>query len=521
MIVKRAITTTLLTATLLAVPLQVIIEPTAVNMASTLIVCFSAVATLLYIVCSKALDEQPLSTFAVFGFSVTTLLGALLVQTASWIPLSSSLYDPVGTFATLALYLGIALATHAAYRYFSAPKPYQQSTLRQMLDSVGIYTAPSSGALWCMGVLGLISMVGSRNINLVGKICAAFNFLAWAPFLIPLYLSEVGDGYCNARLNRILIGVFAFFIALAGVAFNTRGIMFTGVATVGLLYVLAGMRSDMKVTGRAMGRLGAGLVIAVIVSGPLADFATSMAIARQWRGKVSASVMIETTVRVYQQPALIAAYRAQSAAAARFNAYDEHYIDNPLLARFVNTKYNDNALHFAAGIKTEATQADLRAQTIKFLWAALPAPLLDVLGIDVDKDALGFSMGDYLAYLSRGIPLGAHRIGSIFAQGIAVFGPLFPFIYALICLGLYFLMDLLTIRHAEGRATLSTLGMLQIWTFFIGGLTYEALHVVFTFFIRNFLQILIIYVVVFAMIRLAGKMFTPQRSPMTNLQRAQ
>jgi hypothetical protein len=50
-------------------------------------------------------------------------------------------------------------------------------------------------------------------------------------------------------------------------------------------------------------------------------------------------------------------------------------------------------------------------------------------------------------------------------------------------------------------AAISVLGMLQIFSYFISGLTYEDLHIVFYFFVRNFQQTVLVYVVVFAFAR--------------------
>jgi hypothetical protein len=464
----------------------------------------SSLTVLLYVAGTKALETQPLSTFAIFGFCVTSQLGALLVQTATWTALRSSLYDPIYTFGTLALYQGIALLAHIAYRFFSLERPTRVGILRGLLDWAGVYRVPTSGTLWFMGCIGLVSFFFSRNLGVIGKVALAFNFLTWGPFLIPFYLSQVGDAYCNARRNKMLLGVFAMAMVVLGVGLNARGIMFAGVVTVALLYLLAGMRSQAPLRRRSIIRLCALAAVLAAVSVPLSDLATSMVIAREWRGKVSAAEMIRTTLHVWRTPKLIATYRAGAEAASRYKSYDEHYIDNALLARFVGTKYVDNSLHFARGISTDDSKARLRDVSLRFMWAALPTPVLHRLGINVDKDQLGFSMGDYLAYLSRGLPLGAHKVGSMLAQGIALFGPLFPFIFAAICLVLFGVMDLLTLRPLAGAASLSALGMLQIWSFFNAGLVYEGLHTAFTFLVRSIELTVLIYVFVS---RLAGLLF--------------
>jgi len=513
MTIRFAIFNSLIALTILAVLLQFVISPSIENVASSCIVLASALTVLLYLRGTSALDQHPMSTIAIFGFCVCTQLGALLVQTAARTPLVISLYSPLYTFGTLAFYQAIALAMHVAYRFFSVRKSMNPGLIRGVLEWAGIYRTPSCGTLWYMGCVGLSTVFFTKYEGVVGKIAIGFSFLAWAPYLIPIYAREVGEGYRNLKLNRFLLVFYTGAFGVVGLAINVRAVMFSGIATVGLLYLLRAMRSDALVTGRALTRLGVLALLFLAISGPLSDLTTSMAIARQARGKVSATTMIRTTLRIWRQPSVIAAYRADQQVASRFSAYDEHYIANPVLARLVETKFYDTAFHFASTLTTDDAKARLRDISLKFAWAGFPTPLLRAMGIDVDKDDLDFSIGDYLAYLSRGIPLGGRKTGNMFAQGIALFGPLFPFLYAVICLGLYGLMDLLTIRPAKGAARLSAVGMLQIWTFFIGGITYESLHKVLHLFLRNFAQTLMIYVLVLTPARLLRREPPPIRSP--------
>lgn len=295
----------------LATLLQFVIDSSSANVASSSIVLLSSLCVLAYIAWTKALNEKPLSTFAIFGLCVTTQLGALLAQTAAWTALRSSLYDPLYTFGSLAFYQAIAVVVHAAYRYFSVQKPANVGLVRGLLDWAGIYRTPRVGTLWIMGCIGLITFFFSHLEGVVGKIAAAFNFMALAPFLILLYVRDLGEAYCNARLNRLLLIAYTLLAVVLGLALNTRAIMFSGVVTIGLIYLLSGMRSNAPLTRRSVVRLGALAAFLIAISVPLSDLATSMAIARQWRGKVSASVMIRTTFHVWGNPNLIAAYRAE------------------------------------------------------------------------------------------------------------------------------------------------------------------------------------------------------------------
>jgi len=506
MTIRRAILSALIAVTLLALPIQFVIDPSAQNMASVCIVVASALSVLLYMGWSRALESQPLSTFAILGFCVTTQLGALVVQTVAWTALRSSLYDPLYTFGVLAFYQGIALSVHIVYRFFSRPDTREAPLFRGLLNWMGLYRTPPCGTLWFMGCVGLVSFFVSHQIGVVGRIGNGFNFLTWAPFLIPFYLREEGEAYCNAKRNKLMLVVYTAAVAILGLGLNAREIVFVGVVTIGLLYFLAGLRSDAPMTRRTFLRLAALAAALIAVSGPFSDLATSMAIVRGSRGKISASEMIRSTLRVMRQPRVIDAYRAENGPGARYKAYDEHYIANPVIARFVSTKFHDNALHFAKALSTDDAKARLRDVTIQETWAVLPTPLLDMLGIGIAKEDMDYSMGDYLAYLSRGLPLGGRKTGSMFAQGIALMGPLFPIAYAAICLALFWAMNLLTTRK---KATVSALGMLEIWSYFSAGISAEALPNILNFLIRGFAQMVLIYVLVFGLARLVLRTKNP------------
>lgn len=498
MTIKRAIFFWLIMALLVSLPLQWLIDPAAENVAAVCIVMASSIGVLLYVGFSDGLKNQPVSTLAILGYCVTTHMGALLVQTAAWTAIRSYLYTPLWTFGVIVFYQWIAVGMHAAYRYFSPEAPRPAGLLRGIFGWLGLYKTPSVSMLWFMGCVGLASLLLSRFEGVLGKIGLAFNFLTWAPFLIPFYLRELGEGYCDRHRNKVMLVVYAGVIAILALAVNARQLMLIGGLTVGMLYWFAGMRSRELLTGKMVRNAILAAIGLAILSAPLSNLATSMAIARTWRGKISPIAMIKTTYGIMKRPELIAAYNSESAAISRYLAYDERYIANPGLARLVSTKFIDNSLHFAASLKSEESLQRLADTSFDFYLEVVPAPLLDAVGIRIDKE-FKYSMGDYLAYLSRGLPLGGHKTGSVFAQGQALYGPLFPVLYALICLAMFGVMDLLTIHRTGAAASMSTLAMLQIWAYFNQGLHYEALHSVFYFFVRNFEQTVLVYISVFAM----------------------
>jgi hypothetical protein len=506
MTVRRLVIGTLLVLALVSALLQGIIDSSMENIASACLVLASSMGILAYIGWTRAIDIQPLSTLAIFGFCLTTQLGALLAQTAAWTALRNSLYDPIYTFGTLAFYQAIAIAVHAVYTFLLAANRTGASPVRWVLERAGLYRRPNAAALWLMGIIGLGSYALSNDKGIAGKFAAAFNFLTWAPFLIPMYLSEVGDSYCNAKRAMPLLVLYVGAICLLGMAMNARGIMFYGVVTVALSYLLAALRSraPVRVSRATLVKIGVMGAAALALSGPISDLATAMAIARAHRGKVSAFEMIRNTLDAWKQPYLIAQFRALDLAATR-TVYDEKYIANPLIARFVETKFHDNSLHFASTLTTEDSKKRLRDVSVAMLWAILPTPVLHELRISVDKADLQFSMGDYIYYLSRGIPLGGRLTGSIFAQGITLLGPLFPIVYAALCLMSFLLMDFLMTVKAQGSrgvASTSALAKMEAWVLFIYGATGESISSMFAFIVRDWFQMVIVYLLVLAVVSL-------------------
>jgi hypothetical protein len=507
MMIRRAIIYAIGAMAIISLPLQCIIDFTTVNIASACIVLTSGLATLLYIGGTDALDTHPLSTFSIVGMCITQQLGALLVQTAAWTALESSLYDPIYTFGILAILQFTAIGVHIGYRFFSKPKPNGIQFFRGLLTWAGVYRTPPCSALWLMGFVGLAShgvyISTSLQTSVAGKLGMGFNFLAWAPFLIPYYHGRFGDAFCSWKLNRFLLVFFGLAMGGVGLAMNARGVMLTGAATIGLLYFLLGLRSNAPMTRRFLAWVGVTALVIVTLGGPVSDLVTSMAIARYMGPNVSSSAKLERALWVWHHPAVIKAFQEELSGFSRL-AYNEHYIENPILQRFVETKFDDNAFHFGRLASSELAQERLREVSIKFLWGALPTPVLDQLGVNVTKNDLNFSMGDYLPHLTEGQPLGGHRVGSMFGQGMALFGVLFPLVFAGMCAVLFYLMDLLTVREAGDVAHVSAVGILQIWNYFLSGLSYEALHLAFWFVVRVFWQTLLIYVVLLAI----GQLFS-------------
>jgi len=373
-------------AALLATLAQIVIDPSLDNVASACIVLSSSFSILLYMHWSDALRTHPLSVFVIFGFCLTTQLGALLVQTAYWTPLSFSLYDSLYTFRTLAFYQAIALGVHAIYGYFSARPGSPDSWARGILRKAGLYRTPSAAALWIMAVIGVIGYLLATRTGVISKIGRGASYLLWAPFLIPFLRQRAGPDSVRSRRLWVLLLSYTMLMVLFAIATNGRAMIFKGALTVSMLYLLQGLRSTARVEARAVLRLGMAALIAAVALQPLGQLVAAMGAARGSRGKIPPLEMVAKTYDYLRHPELIrAAPDADPDAPNYRRAYDEIYIKSSLFGRFVETKFHDNSLHFGRSIVTDDSRDRLRKVTIDTSLADLPVPLVHVLDLDVDK----------------------------------------------------------------------------------------------------------------------------------------
>lgn len=475
------------------------IDFNADNVAAATIVTASSLAMLLYLLWTPAIQTHPLSTFAIFGFCVTTQMGALLVQSATATSLVHHLRQPVATFATLALYQGVALVAHWLYRvFYRSPDMSRQPAplFRSMLRALRLYTPPTVGALWIMGFLGLGSLLLGSGEGVISKVLQGISFLAWSPFLIPMFVAQVGPSYCNPRRHYLLLSLFAGALALFALAVNARGLMLSGLATVGLFALLRAMRSDKPVTLMQVGKVAViGLLLGAI-SIPAADLVTAMVIARKDRGRVSALKMVENTLDIVQRPQLLQQQRALDRFVSLRDGYDEVYFASPLIGRLIETKFHDNALYFGSRL-SERDERRVFDITGEFLWATLPEPWLKALDVNIDKKDLSFSMGDYIAFLGSAGGVGSFRTGSGLAQGLAIFGPGYFLVFFLFCPVLFLTVDVLAYRGKDGVVLISALGMLGIWKMFQYGISAESMQYLIQAVLRGLPQNLLLYLLVF------------------------
>lgn len=487
---------------------QFFIDFNVLNISAACIVFASTLITLLYFRWSEAYFSYPISSFAIFGLLVTTQLGALVAQFILWTPLTEDLRVPIETFSYLFMFQMTAILAHAFYRLLNNTKSTKPSLIRYLLDKMGLYKTPSILVVWVMGIIGIASALLAKGED-GSKVANGIQFIMWLPFIIPVYRARFGPGYCNAKLNYILLGLYTFVILGIGVTFNARGFMLNGIVTLASVIILETLRSKTKFTAPQLFKVILLLLVGVASIFPLSDLSTAMVVTRSDRGKISSIKLAQNTLDVLTtKRELIQKYRENAKFDATRSSYDESYIQNPLLARFAMTKFADNMFYF--GEQLNADQVDDLAQySFDSLSAILPTPLLKIkwLGVKIDKTIYEHSTGDYIVMLATGAPLGGYKTGSAFGQGFTIFGYFYTVIYFVICLVMFYLKDLFSYKTSSGALIIAPIGLFSVYGIFLSGINAESIQVYVLDLIRSTPQSIILYIFIFQFARLIDWMW--------------
>jgi len=487
--VSSVIVYVLLLFSLAAFIAQLLIDFTTVNITASCIVLLSSILISFYIERTNAIQTDPLSTFAIFGFVMTTQVGAILIQSFALTSLTYGLRQPVETFATLFMYFIVALVAHSFFRVLT--KNQKKSKIASLLEKFKLYEVPSTRMVWILGWFGVLALfLGHRN-DVLSKLWDGFRLFIIAPFLIPVYIKLIGDSYCNNKIKEYFFLVLWFsLLILFGILIGTRSIIFSGIMVLSLIYLMTALQSNSIIQSKQLLRLTLFLVLINTFWGPASDLATSIQIARQSSGN-----KFDNTIEAFQNPQAIENYKAKGKIANAYGSYDEYYIDNSILQRLVETKFHDNALYFSSNL-TDSSKALLADKSIDLLYGIFPQPILDFLKIDVDKMTMGYSIGDVLANLAIGTKLTGKRTGSIFAQGQALFGLFFIIVYFIACMIIFYILQFLSKKTAT-VTLISTPAMLLIWNFFISGISGESLHQMLGAILRSYFQVVFLYLILY------------------------
>jgi len=467
----------------------------------------------------------PLSSLIVIGYASCELCFPLIFTTLEAKPMIFNLELPEQVFFHAFAALLVITLTHFVYRFLWRVS-YTRST--SLLERVGFFETPSTIQIWLIGAVGLAAQwyvffkypeVGQEVTGQAAdKFIQSLIPFSYAPFFIP-----VGKLFGNLERpsKKLYVVLLAYTIMLFAISIgrSSRGSFmfgFTGIAFTYALGLLLGVFKTKLFTFR--NGVFAGILF-WLLTGPMADLGTAMVLVRDQVETVSAPELIDLTFEAYGDKEAIRARRLEDKTAGASNDWDEPYLDNIFAARFTNVKFSDMTL--IQHEKIGDHDPDMLSYSIDYVLCALPDPFVKALNVDADKEAIySISFGDFIYLLGggTGFPAG-YRTGHFAGTGMTAFGWWYLALLAVGMLPIYFLFDKFYRRRKSSKPLkagvvipiqFSLCGLLSISSVF-QFLPNESVAVLGTFLIRGWIQLALLYIVLFHITRILSVPLTRRK----------
>jgi hypothetical protein len=482
-------------------PVQLFLDDSLENLVCTLIAITGSVITFLYVLRIKRFRRTPISCVMILGCNISAFSAALLVQSIALRPITYNLSSSLTTFTALMETQLLVIVVHFFYDRSHSLNAARLAVTRYVFAPLRLLRAPTNFQLWLFGFIGCgATIVSARTYteamsygDVSGKFVLGYVPFAVAPFFIPLR-SYLFGGSNQSSSNWLAVTAYAFLLIAVAMAQNARATFSAGFLTLALTGLIAILSGNFQVKRST---IYSGVLIAAIafpIFTTLSDLATAMVIARDQRSNVSSLELIEITLSNFQDKTLIEERRRRDAAILN-GEYNENYVNNPIFARFVYTKFVDVNMTNAL-LLTESQAQEVRSKAWARILALLPTPVIQYFNIDVDKTDILFSSGDIYSYIAKSIELGGFTTGSEIPDGLTIFGFFFWPVLAVFVLAQFLAYDAFCIVDKNGKLVVSAVVLLNIVPIFTLGVMQESVANQVSSIVRGIPQLIFLYLIV-------------------------
>ena len=483
------------------------------NLEAVAIALVSSLIGIVYSLRAERFRSQPISALMLLFYTTTATSGALLVKCLEWSALVDRLTVPLETFAVLFAVQLTLIAVDQLYLWAEPLRALRSWLTRRVAMPLGLFRWPSGFELWLLGFIGLASVAltgtdyeSGVSFGMAGagaKLIRAFGFLKYAPFLIPF--RDALSGF-PARTRLTLLPLGAYFVALVVISFatNSRSTFADAIPTIGVSMLLATGLGRIDWKRVPPGQLLAFALAAGLGSLLLSRVALAMVVVRDYRSTVDVGMLINMTFEALFNSEWLAAAKSKMDSAITVGDYSETYVDSRFFARFLLTKFHDNIVYYFSLMGPDQISS-YQQFMIDRLWGTLPEPLLRLLGVDIDKQDLVISNGDFVIYLVDGWGLGGFKTGSMMGEVFGVFRWAFPLVLAAAALAVFVVYDAFVTSTPAGRLAVAPLVLLLIWNL-VGttasiGLGTESVTQIPSSIVRGLPQNIVMYLVAATVVR--------------------
>lgn len=329
--------------------------------------------------------------------------------------------------------------------------------------------------LWVMGGIGLLVRIQQLSVagnvdygDVSNKFLAGLTYLQYAPIimLFPLLSRLAYNKYRN-----IWVWIYVILIFVISFATNSRQEMIYPIFTIVLLFFMSCllkkqfyffcMFSPFKLVS---------LCLLFFVGIQLFSYVSLAMLAnRSVRDDVTRDELFKRTVETLQDGQKMDQLKnvamKQDTIISYNKGWTEIYLDNFMLNRYGNLRISDQTLYYAE--KIGYGNKEFRTIFFHKIAAILPTPLLNWLGIMVDKSKMEYSPGDMLYLLgskTKRFALGGYRVTSLVADGLVNFGYYCYLIIPVLLFLSFKLMDNFVI-YKNNQVIYSTFALISVFNF--------------------------------------------------------
>jgi hypothetical protein len=354
-------------------------------------------------------------------------------------PVTYNMQVPIHTFTHHLLFVSILVLTHKIYTSLTRKKGH--NFFRTILKKTSFYKSLSPKEIMLISCISLLSTFyiffvfgqWQRDTSERTPILYLANFLSkyiWLPIILlfPDVYSSIGLKKSSKKLRTTIL-LYSTILFVITVASNNRSIMFSGILMVASIYLVGLFFNYYKINDLIKSKKIIFVIVAIVLfTGPLVNFGYAMVIVRKFRTNLEATELLKETVKVYQNKDLISQFKDDKSnnkdTHYAFVEWDETYIDNIIINRFVNLKISDNCLFYA---KEMGYQNPEMIQLFKYqLIGTLPNLILKIFNIEAALKAKGTegSIGDmlYSVAIHNDSSVGSAVISAMPGVGMAIFG---------------------------------------------------------------------------------------------------
>lgn len=441
---------------------QIYIDSSNLNIIYNVTALVISIISITYLFQKNIILKHPISSLSILGYVLYYFILPPLATNSEGKSIINNLILPLQTLIHTSLLLCFLITSHIIYietnQYFKLSNIWKRYFI-----FCNIFSNISGLKLTFFVFLVLLSQLSTiffktgNEDNEFLKLLQGINYFIFLPFIL------LNPGLFNLKENKnhyLLLFYYFITILLVGVLLNGRSFVFLGIASIFISYLFNFGYGFVKLSlsKTFFLRFFVCVLCVFFLINPITKLSIAFVMARNVRNDISPIELINETVfqyRAIENPKEILE-TLKELQESSLSLWDEHYVDNPFLARLCNLKFADNSLVIINELSIDE-KAKFRQIELHKIISLLPYPIIKVLNISVDKNEVtSGSSGDFLFYIQTGDinSIGTFRTGSLIGSSFAIFGWYYLIILSFVFFLIFPAIDSLAITNIHQNGTI-------------------------------------------------------------------